>query len=94
MGLKFEDTSADGLAPCDNREMEAAPALLCARIWIFTAVMVSLYAERRISSLAERANLLAKHANDRMALSWLNSLDHAPVVGQRGFPESSHLCRQ
>jgi hypothetical protein len=45
-------------------ETEVDPALLEAHVWILTVVMVSQYAERRTSSFAERANLLAKHAND------------------------------
>jgi hypothetical protein len=46
-------------------EMQVDAALFRARIWILTAVMASHYAERSITSLAERANLLAKHANNR-----------------------------
>lgn len=49
------------------RKTEAGPALLGVRVWILTAVMASQYAERRIPSLAERANLLAKRANNRLA---------------------------
>ncbi|HKW31206.1 MAG TPA: hypothetical protein VJT54_17915 [Verrucomicrobiae bacterium] len=48
-------------------EMMVDPALLDAHVWSLITFMGPQYAERRISSLAERANLLAKHANSQPA---------------------------
>jgi hypothetical protein len=59
------------------KETEADPVLRGAHVWIPIAFKVSLYAERRISSLAERANLLAKHANDRPDLPGLRPYDQS-----------------
>lgn len=50
-----------------SKETEIDPALLDERLWILTGIMISQYAERSISSLAERAILHAKHANGLQA---------------------------
>ncbi len=57
-------------------ETEAELALLGIHVWIPIAVMGPQYAERRISSLAEGANLLAEHAKQsaaRIGLNFANS---------------------
>jgi len=61
-------------------ETEADSAIHGAHVWILITVMILLYPERRISSLAERDNPLAKHVIDWLAFTTLLAIEPVSIM--------------